>query len=95
MACEMAWRTRTSLKGFWSVRMEMCDMTLAGNSAVWIRGRFCLTVSLICTQSVRLIEPGNSQPMSYLPARNEAMREALSSSTKTSRRSMCGSPDRK
>ena len=32
MASDMAWRTRTSLKGFWSVRIEMWDITLAGNS---------------------------------------------------------------
>ena len=89
MASEMAWRTRTSLNGFWSVRIEMWLMTVAtGYSSVWSFGRFCLSVSLICTQSVRLIVPGNSQPRSYLPLRNAAMREALSSSTVTSTRSM-------
>ena len=88
MASEIAWRTRTSLNGFWSVRIEMWLMTLDGNSTVLRFGRFCLSVSLICTQSVRLIVPGNSQPRSYLPLRNAAMREALSSSTVTSIRSM-------
>ena len=30
MACEMAWRTRTSLNGFWSVRIEMWLITFDG-----------------------------------------------------------------
>jgi hypothetical protein len=70
------------------VRIEMWLMTLDGNSSVLRFGRFCLSESLICTQSVRLIVPGNSQPRSYLPLRNAAMREALSSSTDISMRSM-------
>ena len=40
------------------------------------------------TQSTRLMMPMNSQPMSYLPERKAAMREALSSSTTSSTRSM-------
>ena len=69
MASDMAWRTRTSLNGALSVRIEMWlidvgrELQPSGGS-----GRFCLSVSLICTQSVRLIVPGNSQPRSYLPA---------------------------
>ena len=95
MASDMAWRTRTSLNGFWSVRIEMWLITLAGNSAVWRLGRVLLSLSLICTQSVRLMMPGFSQPRSYLPLRNAAMREALSSSTVTSTRSMYGWPGTK
>src|SRR5437016_3796640 len=56
-------------------------MTLDGNSAVLSPGRRLSAGSLICTQSVRLIVPGFSHPRSYLPARNDEMREALSSST--------------
>lgn len=70
----------------------MCDITFAGNSSVFRLGRVFLRLSLIWTQSVRLIWPGNSQPMSYLPDMNDAMREALSSSTAISTRSMYGSP---
>jgi hypothetical protein len=88
MAMDMAWRTRTSLNGALSVRMKMLVRTLAGNSAVCRLGRRRFRVSLICTQSVRLIVPGFSQPMSYLPPRNAAIREALSSSTKISTLSM-------
>ena len=55
-------------------------------------GRRFFSGSAICTQSVRLIVPGNSQPRSYLPPRNAAMREALSSSTNISTRSMYGRP---
>ena len=73
----------------------MWFMTLDGNSAVLRFGRVLLSVSLICTQSVRLIWPGNSQPRSYLPARKAAMREALSSSTVISTRSMWGRPGTK
>jgi len=47
---------------------------------------------LIWTQSLRGIVPWISQPRSYLPARKEAMREALSSSTVISTRSTWGSP---
>src|SRR5206468_62770 len=75
IASETACRTRTSLNGSWSVRIEMWVSTLLGNSAVRRFGRFCLSVSLICTQSVRLMLPGNSHPRSYLPARKAAMRE--------------------
>ncbi len=46
----------------------------------------------MATQSVRLMVPGNSQPRSYRPERNAAMREALSSSTISSTRSMYGRP---
>jgi hypothetical protein len=88
MAIDIAYRTRMSLNGFWSVRIEMWLMTGEGNSTVCSFGRFCLSVSLICTQSVRLIVPGNSQPRSYLPLRKAAVREALSSSTVASTRSM-------
>ena len=88
MAREMACRTRTSLNGGLSARMKMSFMTLDGNSAVWRPGGRFLSGSAICTQSVRLIVPGNSQPRSYLPPRNAAMREALSSSTSISTRSM-------
>ena len=95
MAWEIACRTRTSLNGFWSVRKERCDITFEGNSAVWSPGRFCFRGSLIWTQSVRLMPAWISQPRSYLPARNEAMREALSSSMMISTRSMWGSPARK
>ena len=70
-------------------------MTFAGNSTVRRAGRRCLSVSLIWTQSVRLMVAGYSQPRSYLPARKAAMREALSSSTVSSTRSMCGSPGTK
>ena len=54
------------------------------NSRLWSFGRRCFSVSLICTQSTRLIVPDASQPRSYLPAMKAAMREALSSSTVTS-----------
>ncbi len=50
-------------------------------------GRFCATALLICAHSVRKISPP-SKPMSYLPDRNAAIREALSSSTGASIRSM-------
>ena len=87
-ARDMARRTRTSLNGGLSVRMEMWVMTAFGYSTVWSRGRFCFSVSLIWTQSTRLMTPWYSQPRSYLPAMNAAMREALSSSTETSTLSM-------
>jgi len=60
----------------------------AAYSIVCRRGRFCFITSFSCTQSVRLMVPGFSQPMSYLPEMKAAMREALSSSTVTSTRSM-------
>ena len=95
MASDIAWRTRTSLNGLPSVRIERWLITAEGYSTLFRLGRFCLSVSLICTQSVRLIVPGNSQPRSYLPLRKAAMREALSSSTVISMRSMYGRPARK
>ena len=67
MAMDMARRTRTSLKGGLSVRIEMWFITGVGTRRVWSRGRFCLSTSLICTQSTRLMMPMNSQPRSYLP----------------------------
>ncbi len=67
MAMDIARRTRTSLKGALSVRIEMWLITGVVNSSVWSRGRFCLSTSLICTQSTRLMMPMNSQPRSYLP----------------------------
>ena len=51
MAMDMARRTRTSLNGGLVGAHEMWLITLAGNSAVCSRGRFCLSMSLICTQS--------------------------------------------
>ena len=92
MASEMACRTRTSLNGGLSVRMSMVFITLEGYSTVFRSGRRFFSGSAICTQSVRLIVPGNSQPRSYLPPRNAAMREALSSSTNISTRSIYGRP---
>ena len=92
MASDMARRTRTSLKGARSVRIEMCVITLLANSTLCSPGRFCRSVSLIWTQSVRLMVPGNSQPRWYFPLRKAAIREALSSSTTSSTRSMWGSP---
>ena len=49
----MAWRTRTSLKGFWSVRIERWLKMLATTSIVRRFGRRCFTASLICAHSVR------------------------------------------
>src|SRR5438477_608885 len=46
IAYDIAWRTRTSLNGFWSARMEMWLMTLDGNSATLSVGRFSLSVNL-------------------------------------------------
>ena len=63
-------------------------ITLDGNSRVVRFGRAFFTTS----QSTRSIVPGNSEPRSYLPVMNAAMREALSSSTKASIRSMLGRP---
>src|SRR5262249_50589471 len=73
IAMDMARRTRTSLKGALSVRMARLFTTLAGNSAVWRLGRRRLKLSLICTQSTRLMVPEASQPRSYLPPRNAAI----------------------
>ena len=39
MAMHMAWRTRTSLNGFWSVRIEMSLTTFDANSAILRVGR--------------------------------------------------------
>ena len=63
-ASDTAWRTRTSLHGFWSVRIERSFTTFDVNSAVRSDGRVWRSRSLIATQSVRLIVPGNSQPRS-------------------------------
>ena len=62
-------------------------MMLVTTSAVRRFGRFCFSASLICTHSVRKMSPP-SKPTSYFAARNPAIRDALSSSTICSTRSM-------
>jgi hypothetical protein len=95
IAMDTAWRTRTSLNGGLSARSAKSFTTLDVNSIVRRFGRRFFSVSTICTQSDRLMAPGNSQPRSYFPARNAAVREALSSSTTISTRSMYGRPGMK